>query len=57
MVFRYLDRFQDEGAKFVVLWYIVLLLISQEVFATIGTGTPETKQILEENVAFIKKYI
>lgn len=26
-------------------------------FATIGTGTPETKQILEENVAFIKKYI
>ena len=26
-------------------------------FATIGTGTPETKQILEENVAFMKKYI
>ena len=26
-------------------------------FATIGTGTPETKQILEENIAFMKKYI
>lgn len=26
-------------------------------FATIGTGTPETKQILEENMAFMKKYI
>lgn len=25
-------------------------------FATIGTGTPETKQILEENIAFMKKY-
>lgn len=26
-------------------------------FATIGTGTPETKQILEENIAFMNKYI
>ena len=26
-------------------------------FATIGTGTPETKQILEENITFMKKYI
>lgn len=25
-------------------------------FATIGTGTPETKRILEENIAFMKKY-
>lgn len=27
------------------------------VFATIGTGTPETKQILEENILFMNKYI
>ena len=26
-------------------------------FATIGTGTPETKQILEENILFMNKYI
>lgn len=26
-------------------------------FATIGTDTPETKQILEENIAFMRKYI
>lgn len=26
-------------------------------FATIGTGTPETKQILEENMAFMNKYM
>lgn len=26
-------------------------------FATIGTGTPETKRILEENIAFMNKYI
>lgn len=26
-------------------------------FATIGTGTPETKQILEENIAFMNKYL
>ena len=25
--------------------------------ATIGTGTPETKQILEENILFMNKYI
>ena len=26
-------------------------------FATIGTGTPETKQILEENIMFMNKYM
>mgnify|MGYP003368873711 CR=1 len=26
-------------------------------FATIGTGTPETKEILEENILFMNKYI
>lgn len=26
-------------------------------FATIGTGTPETRKILEENIAFMKKYV
>ena len=26
-------------------------------FATIGTGTPETRQILEENIAFMNKYL
>lgn len=26
-------------------------------FATIGTGTPETQQILEDNIAFMSKYI
>ena len=26
-------------------------------FATIGTGTPETKQILEENILFMNKYL
>lgn len=26
-------------------------------FATIGTGTPETKQILEENIVFMNKYL
>lgn len=26
-------------------------------FAPIGTGSPETKQILEENIAFMQKYI
>lgn len=26
-------------------------------FATIGTGTPETQQILEENIAFMNRYI
>ncbi len=26
-------------------------------FATIGTGTPETKQILEENIMFMNKYV
>lgn len=26
-------------------------------FATIGTGTPETEQILKENIAFMKRYL
>lgn len=26
-------------------------------FTTIGTGTPETKRILEENIKFMNKYI
>ncbi len=26
-------------------------------FATIGTGTPETKRILEENIMFMNKYV